>query len=89
MNAKIKKLYLYKVKNLTTFKGMLFKMLSNWKQKIISATIYKNASTESVFLLTILCLMFSSTTCMCCLLLQICSWHTFHVLIFFPQQNKH
>lgn len=31
-NAKIRKLYLYKVKNLTTFKGMLFKTLSNWKQ---------------------------------------------------------
>lgn len=32
MNVKIRKLYLYKEKNLTTFKGMLFKMLSNWKQ---------------------------------------------------------
>lgn len=30
MNVKIRKLY--KEKNLTTFKGMLFKMLSNWKQ---------------------------------------------------------
>lgn len=29
MQVKISELYLYEVKNLTTFKGMLFKMLSN------------------------------------------------------------
>lgn len=51
------------------------------ESKIIAA-IYKAAFAESVFMLTALWWMFSSTTCMCYLLLQTCSWHTFHVSIF-------